>query len=62
MGRGVVVEIITTVLLSYEKPNKNKPGVSGNTGEPEASASQPLFTAHSIYQLLVMAAGLRAPP
>ena len=49
MGRGVVVEIITTVLLSYEKPNKNKPGLSGNTGEPEASASQPLFTAHSIY-------------
>lgn len=35
------MEIITTVLLSHEKPNKNKPGVSGNAGEPEASASQP---------------------
>lgn len=35
------------VLLSDEKPNKNKPRVSGNTDEPEAS--QPLFTAHSIY-------------
>ena len=35
------------VLLSYEKPNKNKPCVSGNTDKPEAS--QPVFTAHSIY-------------
>lgn len=35
------------VLLSYEKPNKNKPCMSGNTDKPEAS--QPVFTAHSIY-------------
>jgi hypothetical protein len=35
------------VLLSYEKPNKNKPSVSVNTDKLEAL--RPLFTKHFIH-------------
>ena len=49
----MVVEIFTTVLLPYEKPNKNKPGVRGHAGEP--------FTAHSIYRSYYSRGGAARP-
>ena len=61
MGRGVVVEIITTVLLSYEKPNKNKPGVREHRRAGGLSLAAPLHGSLHI-PVISHGGGAASPP